>query len=43
LGGKANDAAMDRDDKNHATKHVDYIDEVYIKCSFETHGLLYFF
>jgi hypothetical protein len=42
LGGKVNDASMDRDDKNHARKHVDYINEVYIKCFLETRGFLYF-
>jgi hypothetical protein len=43
LGRKDDDWAIDRSGENHATKHVDYIDKVYIKCSLQTHGLLYYF
>jgi hypothetical protein len=43
LGGNDDDGVMTKGGENHATQHVDYIDEVYIKCYFQTHELLYCF
>jgi hypothetical protein len=43
LRRKDDDGAIDRSGENHATKHVEYIDKVYIKCSLQTNGLFYCF
>jgi len=41
--GNDDDGVMTKGGETHVVEHVDYIDEVYIKCYFQTHELLFGF